>query len=423
MTVTTTTQQPEQDNFTTNATANMANDAVSKGALHGIKVLDLSRVLAGPSCTQILADLGADVIKVERPHIGDETRHWAPPTFSDDTSAYYATINRNKKSLTVDITTPAGQTIIKQLAKISDIVVENFKVGGLKKYSLDYDSLKQSNPRLIYASLTGFGQTGPDAALPGYDYIIQGLSGLMSVTGPTDGEPHKVGVAVVDLFAGLQLTIGIQAALIARQHSGLGQHVDVALLDSALAMLANIGMNHLASAEVPPRLGNGHPNIVPYQVFAGAGEEHFILACGNDRQFVRLCQMLSVEWHTDSRFASNPQRVAHRELICEWLIRAFAEHPRAHWLARLQEAGIPCGPIHNIAEALAMPQVLARGMIVNFAEQGSPVRALGSPIKLSGSPVTYRTPPPRLSEHTDSTLTDLGYDSDMIAKLKADGIV
>ncbi|HAR74944.1 MAG TPA: CoA transferase, partial [Psychrobacter sp.] len=220
MTVSTMTQQPEQDNFTNDATANMATDAVSKGALHGIKVLDLSRVLAGPSCTQILADLGADVIKVERPHIGDETRHWAPPTFSDDTSAYYATINRNKKSLTVDITTPAGQTIIKQLAKTSDIVVENFKVGGLKKYGLDYDSLKQSNPRLIYASLTGFGQTGPDAALPGYDYIIQGLSGLMSVTGPTDGEPHKVGVAVVDLFAGLQLTIGIQAALIARQHSG-----------------------------------------------------------------------------------------------------------------------------------------------------------------------------------------------------------
>lgn len=205
-----------------------------EGALHGIKVLDLSRVLAGPSCTQVLADLGAEVIKVERPHIGDETRHWAPPKFSDDTSAYYATINRNKKSLTVDITKPAGQAIIKQLIADSDIVVENFKVGGLKKYGLDYDSLKQANPRLIYASLTGFGQTGPDAKRPGYDYIIQGLSGLMSITGPSDGEPHKVGVAVVDLFAGLQLTIGIQAALLARQHTGFGQHVDVALLDSAL---------------------------------------------------------------------------------------------------------------------------------------------------------------------------------------------
>ncbi|NYR10128.1 CoA transferase [Psychrobacter sp. BI730] len=394
-----------------------------KGALHGIKVLDLSRVLAGPSCTQVLADLGAEVIKVERPHIGDETRHWAPPTFSDDTSAYYATINRNKKSLTVDITTPTGQTIIKQLIAESDILVENFKVGGLKKYGLDYDSLKQSNPRLIYASLTGFGQTGPDAARPGYDYIIQGLSGLMSITGPSDGEPHKVGVAVVDLFAGLQLTIGIQAALLARQNTGVGQHVDVALLDSALAMLGNVGMNHLASDKIPPRLGNQHPNIVPYQVFAGEGEQHFILACGNDRQFAKLCEVLAIDWHTDERFATNPQRVANRELLCGELTKQFAKQPRTYWLEVLDQVGIPCGAIYNVAEALAMPQAQAREMIVNFTEQGSPVRALGNPIKLSASPVSYRTPPPQLSEHTDSTLADLGYDSEMIAKLKADGIV
>ena len=399
----------------------MAN--IPEGALHGIKVLDLSRVLAGPSCTQILADLGAEVIKVERPHIGDETRHWAPPVFSDDTSAYYATINRNKKSLTVDITTPAGQTIIKQLITDSDIVVENFKVGGLKKYGLDYDSLKQDNPRLIYASLTGFGQTGPDAKRPGYDYIIQGLSGLMSITGPSDGEPHKVGVAVVDLFAGLQLTIGIQAALLARQNTGLGQHVDVALLDSALSMLANVGMNHLASGKVPPRLGNQHPNIVPYQVFEAEGNQHFILACGNDNQFAKLCTVLGVDWHTDERFATNPQRVANRELLCDELTKQFAERTRTYWLEVLDQAGIPCGAIHNVAEALAMPQALAREMIVDFAVQGSPVRALGSPIKLSASPVTYRTPPPKLSEHTDSTLADLGYNSEMIAKLKADGIV
>ncbi|MFT0773059.1 CaiB/BaiF CoA transferase family protein [Psychrobacter aquimaris] len=396
---------------------------IPKGALQGIKVLDLSRVLAGPSCTQVLADLGADVIKVERPHIGDETRHWAPPVFSDDTSAYYATINRNKKSLTVDITTPTGQTIIKQLIAESDILVENFKVGGLKKYGLDYDSLKQDNPRLIYASLTGFGQTGPDAERPGYDYIIQGLSGLMSITGPSDGEPHKVGVAVVDLFAGLQLTIGIQAALLARQNTGVGQHVDVALLDSALAMLANVGMNHLASDKIPPRLGNQHPNIVPYQVFAGEGEQHFILACGNDSQFVKLCDVLAVDWHTDERFTTNPQRVANRELLCGELTKHFAKQPRTYWLEVLDQAGIPCGAIHNVAEALAMPQAQARNMIVNFTEQGSPVRALGNPIKLSASPVTYRTPPPQLSEHTDSTLAKLGYDSEMIAKLKADGIV
>uniref|UniRef100_UPI0025962AE3 CaiB/BaiF CoA transferase family protein n=1 Tax=uncultured Psychrobacter sp. TaxID=259303 RepID=UPI0025962AE3 len=284
-------------------------------------------------------------------------------------------------------------------------------------------SLKQDNPRLIYASLTGFGQTGPDAKRPGYDYIIQGLSGLMSITGPSDGEPHKVGVAVVDLFAGLQLTIGIQAALLARQNTGLGQHVDVALLDSALAMLANVGMNYLASDKIPPRLGNQHPNIVPYQVFAGEGDAHFILACGNDSQFAKLCNVLGVDWSTDERFMTNPQRVANRELLCDELTKKFAKQPRSYWLEVLDKAGIPCGAIHNIAEALAMPQALAREMVVDFAAQGSPVRALGSPIKLSASPVTYRTPPPQLSEHTDSTLADLGYDSEMIAKLKADGIV
>lgn len=230
-------------------------------------------------------------------------------------------------------------------------------------------------------------------------------------------------MAVVDLFAGLQLTIGIQAALLARQHSGVGQQVDVALLDSALAMLANVGMNHLASGTVPPRLGNQHPNIVPYQVFAAAGDAHFILACGNDSQFAKLCKVLAVDWQTDERFMTNPARVTHRTLLCEALTEQFAKHPRAHWLAVLEQAGIPCGAIHNVAEALAMPQAQARKMVVDFAAQGSPVRALGNPIKLSASPVSYRTPPPSLSEHTDSTLAALGYDDDMIAKLKADGII
>lgn len=397
--------------------------STEKGALQGIKVLDLSRVLAGPSCTQVLADLGAEVIKVERPNIGDETRHWAPPAFSDGTSAYYATINRNKKSLTVNITTAAGQSIIKQLVADSDILVENFKVGGLKKYGLDYASLKQDNPRLIYASLTGFGQTGPDAKLPGYDYIVQGLSGLMSITGPSDGEPHKVGVAVVDLFAGLQLTIGIQAALIARQQTGRGQLVDVALLDSAIAMLANVGMNHLVSNEVPPRLGNQHPNIVPYQVFAAEDDQHFILACGNDNQFAKLCALMDMDWHQDTRFTTNPARVKNRKILCDELVTKFADKPRDYWLDALNKAGIPCGSINNVSEALAMPQVTAREMIINFEAQGSPVRVLGNPIKLSQSPVSYRLPPPRLSEHTDRTLSDLGYDDEIIAKLKADGIV
>lgn len=399
------------------------NEQAPQGALHGIKVLDLSRVLAGPSCTQILADLGAEVIKIERPRVGDETRHWAPPAFSDNTSAYYATINRNKKSLTVDINTAAGQDIIKQLAATSDILVENFKVGGLQKYGLDYQSLKQANPRLIYASLTGFGQTGPDAKRPGYDYIIQGLSGLMSITGPSDGEPHKVGVAVVDLFAGLQLTIGIQAALLARQHTGLGQQVDVALLDSALAMLANVGMNHLASGKVPPRLGNQHPNIVPYQVFECDGEQHFILACGNDQQFAKLCGVLAVAWDQEQRFATNPARVENRQLLSTALSEKFRQQSRSHWLQVLNQVGIPCGPINNVAEALAMPQAQAREMVIDFSAHNSPVRALGNPIKLSASPVSYRSPPPSLSEHTDETLATLGYDQAMIAKLKADGIV
>lgn len=440
--------------------AELKDDKPSKGALQGIKVLDLSRVLAGPSCTQILADLGADVIKVERPNIGDETRHWAPPTFSDGTSAYYATVNRNKKSITVDITTPSGQEIIKKLLADSDILVENFKVDGLKQYGLDYNSLKIDNPRLIYASLTGFGQTGPDANLPGYDYIIQGLSGLMSITGPSDGEPHKVGVAVVDLFAGLQLTIGIQAALIARQYTGHGQHVDVALLDSALSMLANVGMNHLASGDIPPRLGNEHPNIVPYQVFraqvfsgkaddCGASNdddcsddksgyngdndsashnepkssEHFILACGNDVQFAKLCELLKVDWHHDTRFATNPQRVKHRKILCDQLATKFAQQSCDYWLNALKTAGIPCGAINNIKDALAMPQAQAREMVIDFSELGSPVKALGNPIKLSKSPVSYRLAPPSLSEHTDITLKALGYDNDLIAKLRADGIV
>ncbi|WP_201546967.1 CaiB/BaiF CoA transferase family protein [Psychrobacter lutiphocae] len=391
-----------------------------------MKVLDLSRVLAGPSSTQILADLGAEVIKVERPIIGDETRHWNPPNFKDEETgdemaAYFATVNRNKKSITVDITKPEGQQIIKKLAAESDVLVENFKVGGLKKYGLDYDSLKTINPRLIYASLTGFGQYGPEAHKAGYDYIIQGLSGLMSITGPADGEPHKVGVAVVDLFAGLQLTIGIEAALLAREKTGRGQYVDVALLDSAVAMLANIGMNQLASNSTPPRLGNAHPNITPYQVFATADNNHFILACGNDRQFAKVCEVLGLTLHKDERYSSNPNRVANRDSLQQVLAEAFKQKTREQWLDELQAVGVPCGPIHNVTEALSMPQVIAREMIVSFKD--SPVKALGSPIKLSESPVSYRTPPPRLSQHTDETLAAMGYDSVIIAKLKADGIV
>ena len=396
---------------------------MTQAALAGIKVVDLSRVLAGPSATQCLADLGAEVIKIERPETGDETREWAPPQFADGTSAYFATVNRNKQSVTIDISTAAGQEIIKKMVADADVLVENYKVGGLKKYGLDYDSLKEANPRLVYASLTGFGQTGPDARKPGYDYIIQGQSGLMSITGPEDGLPYKVGVAVVDLFAGLNLVIGIQAALLARAQTGLGQHVDVALLDSAIAMLANVGMNHLATGKVPPRLGNGHPSIVPYQVFATEGAQHLILACGNDKQFAAVCAVMGHDWIADERFATNPQRVKNRAELVPLMQAVFMDKERDAWLDLFDAASVPCGPINNIAEAVAMPQVAAREMVVGLNKAETEMRVLGSPVKLSGTPVQYHSAPPDLGQDTVSVLTSLGYTQEQIEQLQQQHIV
>lgn len=396
---------------------------MTQAALSGIKVVDLSRVLAGPSATQCLADLGAEVIKIERPETGDETREWAPPQFADGTSAYFATVNRNKQSVTVDISTAAGQEIIKKMVVDADVLVENYKVGGLKKYGLDYDSLKALNPRLVYASLTGFGQTGPDARKPGYDYIIQGQSGLMSITGPEDGLPYKVGVAVVDLFAGLNLVIGIQAALLARAQTGVGQHVDVALLDSAIAMLANVGMNHLATGKVPPRLGNGHPSIVPYQVFATEGEQHLILACGNDKQFAAVCAVMEQDWIADERFATNPQRVKNRAELVPLMQAVFMRKERDAWLGLFDAASVPCGPINNIAEAVAMPQVAAREMVVGLNKAEVQMNVLGSPVKLSGTPVQYHSAPPDLGQDTVSVLTSLGYTQEQIEQLQQQHIV
>ena len=396
---------------------------MTQAALSGIKVVDLSRVLAGPSATQCLADLGAEVIKIERPETGDETREWAPPQFADGTSAYFATVNRNKQSVTVDISTAAGQEIIKKMVVDADVLVENYKVGGLKKYGLDYDRLKALNPRLVYASLTGFGQTGPDARKPGYDYIIQGQSGLMSITGPEDGLPYKVGVAVVDLFAGLNLVIGIQAALLARAQTGVGQHVDVALLDSAIAMLANVGMNHLATGKVPPRLGNGHPSIVPYQVFATEGEQHLILACGNDKQFAAVCAVMEQDWIADERFATNPQRVKNRAELVPLMQAVFMSKERDAWLGLFDAASVPCGPINNIAEAVAMPQVAAREMVVGLNKAEVQMNVLGSPVKLSGTPVQYHSAPPDLGQDTVSVLTSLGYTQEQIEQLQQQQIV
>ncbi|WP_432785726.1 Acetyl-CoA:oxalate CoA-transferase [Oligella sp. MSHR50489EDL] len=389
-------------------------------ALAGIKVLDLSRVLAAPGCTQILADLGAEVLKIERPGQGDETRQWTPPTFEDGTSAYFATVNRNKKSVTIDMSRPEGQAIIRRLALEADILVENFKVGGLKKYGLDYESLKAINPRLIYASLTGFGQNGPDAHKPGYDYIIQALSGLMSITGPADGMPHKVGVAVVDLFTGLQLTIGIQAALRAREHTGRGQHVDVSLLDSALAMTANIGQNYLANSKTPQRLGNAHQSIVPYQVFEVANQQHMVLACGNDKQFAAVCQVMGERWNQDTRFASNPLRVQNRNELIPLMQSVFFTKSRDEWIALFEAAGVPCGAINTIDEALQLPQAVAREMTVSFED--SPVRVLGNPIKLSDTPVQYQSPPPTLGQHTEEVLSAF-FDSEQIAQWQKDAVI
>lgn len=395
------------------------------GALSGIKVLDLTRVLAGPWTGQLLADLGAEVIKVERPGSGDDTRQWAPPSLPDGTAAYYLAANRGKQSLTVDITQPAGQAIVRQLAAEADVLLENYKVGGLKKYGLDYDSLRALNPGLVYCSITGFGQTGPYAELPGYDYIVQGMSGLMSITGPADGEPHKVGVAVTDLFTGLYAANAVQAALLSRYRTGEGQHIDMALFDCSLAMLANVNMNWLVGGEVPPRLGNAHPNIVPYQVFRTAGDSHFILACGNDKQFRAICELIGLpQLAADERFASNPLRVRHRDLLVPQLAEAFLTRGRDEWLKLLDAAGVPCGPINTVDEAFADPQIRFREMELHLKDaQGQDVPQVACPIKMSGTPPRYDAPPPKLGQHTDSVLSALGYDAAAIAQLKANGTV
>ncbi|WP_147694281.1 CaiB/BaiF CoA transferase family protein [Vogesella mureinivorans] len=395
------------------------------GALSGIKVLDLTRVLAGPWAGQLLADLGAEVIKVERPGSGDDTRQWAPPSLPDGTAAYYLAANRGKQSLTVDITQPAGQEIVRQLAAQADVLLENYKVGGLKKYGLDYDSLRAINPRLVYCAITGFGQTGPYAQLPGYDYIVQGMSGLMSITGPADGEPHKVGVAVTDLFTGLYAANAIQAALLARYRTGEGQYIDMALFDCSLAMLANVNMNWLVGGEVPPRLGNAHPNIVPYQVFRTSGDSHFILACGNDKQFRTVCELIGQPaLAADPRFATNPQRVRYRELLVPQLAEAFLARGRDEWLKLLDAAGVPCGPINTVDEAFADPQIQHRQMAMHLPDAaGQAVPQVACPIKMSGTPPQYKAAPPKLGEHTDAVLTSLGYSAEAIAQLKASATV
>ena len=400
-------------------------------ALSHVTVLDLSRILAGPWAGQMLADLGADVIKIERPTHGDDTRGWGPPFVRDANgaaspqadAAYFLCANRNKKSVTVDFTTAEGQAIIEQLVRQADVVLENFKVGGLAAYGLDYDSLKAINPRLIYCSITGFGQTGPYAGRPGYDFLIQAMGGLMSITGRGASEvgagPQKAGVAVTDILTGLYAAVGILAALAHRERTGVGQHIDLSLLDVQVACLANQAMNYLVGGTVPERLGNSHPNIVPYQDFPTADGD-MIIAVGNDAQFARLCSALGLHaLADDERFATNSQRVVHRVTLIERLREATKTHPTAHWIAALEKAGVPCGPINSIDAVFADPQVRARGMQIELPHPVSgSVALVANPLRFSETPVTYRMAPPTLGAQTREVLTDrLGMTSDDIERL------
>ncbi|SDN56960.1 Crotonobetainyl-CoA:carnitine CoA-transferase CaiB [Vreelandella arcis] len=405
------------------------------GALTGVRVLDLSRVLAGPWGSQVLADLGADVVKVERIGRGDDTRAWGPPYMktadgkNTQETSYYQSSNRNKRSVAVDIATEKGQEIVRALAAESDVLIENFKAGSLKKYGLDYESLSSLNPRLVYCSITGFGQTGPRAQEPGYDFIIQGMGGLMSITGERDGVqgggPQKVGVAVTDVMTGLYSVIAIQAALLAREKTGRGQHCDMALLDVQLAALGNQTQNYLSTGVSPGRYGNAHANIVPYNSFH-ASDKDFIIACGNDSQFAALCNAIELpELSADPRFSKNEDRVRNREAITRILSEHFKRDTADAWVKRISKVNVPVGLINNIAEALAEPQVDARGMLVNIPHAMNPdFKMVGSPINLSDTPVEYKRPAPLLGQDTNDVLTEyLGLSPEQLLQFKSDGVV
>lgn len=386
----------------------------TKGALSGIRVLDLTRILAGPSCTQILGDLGADVIKIERPGSGDDTRRWGPPFAKtpdgEDTqeSAYYLCANRNKRSVTVDMSKPEGVAILKRLLKDCQILTENFKTGGLKKYGLDYDSLKDEFPDLIYCSITGFGQTGPYAARPGYDYLAQGMGGFMSITGEPDGQPMKAGISIADIMTGMYATVSVLAALNHRNTTGEGQHLDLCLLDSMIATMTFEASNYLASGKLPTRLGNAHPNVVPYQVVP-TKDGHIIIASGNEDQFKRFCEFSGAEhWMADPRFETNSLRIQNRTDFVPLLYEVMAQKTSQEWLEGLEGVGVPCGPVNTLEQVFNDPQVLAREMKVEIPHPtAGSVTVPGSPINMSKTPVKYRMAPPLVGQHTDEVLGEL----------------
>jgi len=403
------------------------------GPLNGIRVFDLTRVLAGPSCTQILGDLGADVIKIERPELGDDTRKYGPPFVLDvdgtetTESGYYLSANRNKRSVTLNLTGAEGQSLAKRMINQCQVLAENFKVGNLAKFGLDYTSLKAENPGLVYCSITGFGQTGPKAKRPGYDFMAQGLGGIMSITGPPGGEPHRVGIPIADLTAGLWAAISINAALRHREVTGEGQHLDISLLDTQVSLLSIQGLNYLTSGEVPGLLGNAHPNIVPYQVFPTA-DGNIIVAVGNDDQFKRYCEFAGVpELINDERFVTNKARVQNREALTQILNEVMRQNPSAYWLEELEKNKISCGPINNIDQVFADAQVVARDMRIEMnhpATGGEPVSLIGSPSKMSVTEVSYRHAPPMLGQHTEEVLEELlGLDAAECNRLREQGVI
>ena len=407
------------------------------GALAGLKVLDLSRVLAGPWCTQILADLGADVVKIERPGVGDDTRGWGPPFLKDadgrDTqqSTYFTACNRNKRSVTIDMATPEGQALLQRMAAQSDIVVENFKTGGLKQYGLDHETLRAANPRLIYCSVTGFGHDGPHAQRAGYDLMIQATSGMMSITGRPDdvpgGGPQRVGVALTDLFTGVYASTAILAALEVRHRTGEGQHIDMALLDVGMAILANQASGFLNTGGVPQRQGNSHPSLAPYQDFQTA-DGAMLLAIGNNGQFARFCEAAGQpEWAADARFATNTLRVQHREVLIPAMQEVTRTRSTADWIALLEDKAVPCGPINNIAQAFDDEQVKARGLAVSMPRDAGDgidrIVGVASPLRLSATPPVLRHAPPALGQHTDEVLAEWGVDAQQITALRERGVV